>query len=294
MDKNEFLTPRVLGILGLVIATVAILIPILQSYYSKARSAVSYEIVSKSVIGDTSNSSSIKVSIDERLLDRVCIYTVQLSNSGTEPLREPDYQVPIFIRFTPQTVIYRTNIVETVPNNLSITTWISDNNVGVSPTLLNPDDRFLIQIICSDCDSVPEVTARIAGVREIQKESTDDDDKRWRFFPFVMIMVIISLTNSTILLSADLYKPTQKRIRILGRVDHGVAAIISLVFTTGFVSLFFVEYFGTSFWSTSTIGLLIQLIAVAALLPYRKRVLKRFTDEYTRRDQDIDESRPPD
>ena len=100
---------------------------------------------------------------------------VRISNTGRQPIRTTDIEVPLSIKLECIEII-SSKVILSDPPDLPISTNNEVSSVTISKALLNPGDDFTIEVISvpkkSDGIVVSGVAGRIAGVEQIKFVAT--------------------------------------------------------------------------------------------------------------------------
>lgn len=94
---------------------------------------------------------------------------IRFSNTGNQTINPEDYIDPVKITFPQGTRVLTASIHSVYPSQVTVgVDWSDDSNeVVISNPLLNPGDRFTVQILADNPQATYWVTGRISGVREI-------------------------------------------------------------------------------------------------------------------------------
>ena len=192
--------------------------------------SVSVETISHATVADLTDPalSSLRLTFKGMPVDRVTTATIEIANTGSRPVEPADFERPFVIRFdNTYTVLMTAAVAEGNPPSLKPQIAHDASSVTVSPTLLNPGDRFRLTLHLRGVFMEPTVEARIAGIRDISRAVLREDVKRQRrmavaylaavaslaayfyFFPFVYFAVVrerrvlvMSLTSGVLLSAA--------------------------------------------------------------------------------------------
>lgn len=112
----------------------------------------------------------IKIFYEEEKVEDLKHFLVNLSNSGNEPIRPQDYETPLEVSLAEGSRVYHCEVVATVPHEVELPVEVSGAKVTLGKRLLNPGDRISLGVLATSSKDNVFVNARIAGVREIDKE----------------------------------------------------------------------------------------------------------------------------
>lgn len=188
-------------IIGGVAAIVAILVSLLTFYLGQRTSekALSALVVSTSMLLNTDITKTAK---DLRLIyggkevPNIAISQVRITNSGRQPIRSEDIELPISVGFY-STEIISSKVISSTPPGLPITTEINGSSVNILRTLLNPGDEFTVEVVAVPQNLgksiVTGVSGRIAGIKTIA--FTDTFQKETRTEPWWRTMLASALSS---------------------------------------------------------------------------------------------------
>ncbi len=107
-----------------------------------------------------------------------------LKNTGNMAIRQSDVVEPLAFTFGPNAELVRPpRFLEKTPDNLAIN-WILPDEPPPTPRkvvqvylvfdLLNPGDEFKVEFLCTGESGVPEASARIEGIQEIETHDPEE------------------------------------------------------------------------------------------------------------------------
>jgi len=190
--------PKVNTWLTIGASVVTILGPILAYWLflsERGSKAILVTTVSRSTVADLSDPalSALKLTFQDEAVNRVTTATIEISNSGTQPITPADFERPLTLRFPGATPLLTATIGERTPTNLNPTLTSDAGAIHLAPILLNSGDRFRLTLLLRDVFTEPEVDARIAGVTTVSKTTLPDDRMRNRI-PLALSALAIALT----------------------------------------------------------------------------------------------------
>lgn len=114
----------------------------------------------------------VKVIYAGRETENVTLIEIKLENAGNQSIPAASFDRPLRFLFPKDVEILKATQIEAVPSNLQLQINVIKNEVAISPTLLNPQDRVTIRFVAmnlpSDLTGSPfEVDARILGIKDI-------------------------------------------------------------------------------------------------------------------------------
>lgn len=196
----DFIQSPVVQFIGLVlIPVIAILVAVLIYLKQKQKKKISYKILSRTSLLSVEEAIEKEVEIlyKGQKIKQVQLIILQITNSGTLPVKREDFDVPLSIKFEKETKLLSATILEKEPKDLEISLDVNENSVILPPFLLNPDDNFSIKILASKVDKDLKIEGRIVGVKKIEDISLTEL-RRFRTiikanFVIIPIAVIVSI-----------------------------------------------------------------------------------------------------
>lgn len=151
---------------------------------------------------------NLRIIYQDREVSDVSIIQIAIRNSGSKPIRSQDIEQPITIIPEGIEEIISADIVSSEPPDLSVGTSLVHNSVQLSRILLNPEDRFIVEITGipqpNKESSVKKVTARIAGIKQIDFRPSLPISRPIKLWD--RIAVFITTAAAAIILNALLYQ----------------------------------------------------------------------------------------
>ena len=180
---------KLLSVASMLLTIVA---PFVVYYLSTSDRSMSYEIISNfDLINhyDGLSESEIELRYGNKTVENVTLSILRITNTGSEPIRQNDYESPIDIRFDSSVEILRAKILRKSPENLNIHLSTNHQTISVAPLLLNAEEYFELEILTSS-PALPIVEARIAGINEV-KETSHDSKKDWVYYYSVIFGILL-------------------------------------------------------------------------------------------------------
>lgn len=127
-------------------------------------------------------SRHIKVEVEGHEVRDPYLLGMELLNSGRTPIMASDFDGHLRIAADQTVLVYR--VVASEPKNLrvSISRGEGDDQLLVSPILLNPGDKFTIEAITEGEPSL-SVQARLAGVKSVRELSKETIGRKAFLWP---------------------------------------------------------------------------------------------------------------
>jgi len=118
-----------------------------------------------------SPSRRVEIMFNGRKVSDYAIFQFRVSNVGGQPIRSADYEVPLGLTFSNVGEVLWAEQTSAEPKSLSVAPVVKDRKIGLSGTLLNPKDWFMLEVaVVPDAGKVPmaEPIGRVAGVKDIE------------------------------------------------------------------------------------------------------------------------------
>lgn len=168
----------IIGISQVILAILGVIVAIELYRRNKARKEITYEIIAQSSLLSVQPEikGKVKILYEDKLVERVHLVVIRLSNSGNQPIKLPkeftDYERPINISFGSNAQILTVETKDPIPKNLRASVHIENQKIITNPVLLNPKDEFTIEALISEFESPISIDYRIEGVKEIIERKT--------------------------------------------------------------------------------------------------------------------------
>ncbi len=169
----EVLRDPVWQFIGVTVSLIAFIAPTIKKYYKKRKGGLSYSILEKNLIIRKERRSKTNVNLFH-YSNKLYKININIYNSSNRPITRSDFDSPIKLVFNGNMKITQYEIIKTFPENLDIKIDCYENQIIIYPTLINPNDEFIIQLSIN-CDNKFELisikpTCRIKGLSEIRYE----------------------------------------------------------------------------------------------------------------------------
>lgn len=212
--------------LSTVISVLAVLVPIILYLLLLPGKSLEYEIVPKSeLIGEEFPITDLELKIKGENVNRVMLYTLRVSNSGSEPILKDDFERPISINVPDDTKIYMARLKKRRPENLTLKYELNNNKLLIEPLLLNSDEEFQIDLFSSS-NVYPSIDARIAGISKIKNKLPDSKQDIERGIKFVLTFFLLTFYSKAGLLAAFPKNIYSSNLSI--RLDNGILSLVCL------------------------------------------------------------------
>jgi hypothetical protein len=224
-----------------------------------------YEFVSRSeLISNQFPINDFQIKIKGESVNKVILYGLRLSNSGSKPILRDDFEKPISIHVPDNKKIYLVRLKKKIPDNLILNYELKNNKLLIEPLLLNSGDEFNMELYSSS-DVYPIIDVRIAGISKLTNKYPDSIYKPRNGFMICLIFFLLIFYSKSA--SFILYKIVFKRINphkiiyplslslLLG---HGMLSAVC-VFSFVVIFSFLTDYSNLTIYSFALICIPIML-----------------------------------
>ena len=135
---------------------------------SRKKKQLSYDIISSNpvLLRKDEVEGKLEILYNKKPVKDVYLSVIKLINSGNMEIKKDDFEKPVVIDFGKGTEVLTTEISDGIKTELSIL----EENVMVTPTLLNKGDYITIKTLVSNFQKNEiTFTGRIVGVKAIKK-----------------------------------------------------------------------------------------------------------------------------
>ena len=188
----KFFKNPVWQFVGVIISVIAIFVALYISATDRPSKKLRVEILSNNplISVNTDIAKEIEILYKDVPVQTLSLILLRFENTGNEPIAESDYSEPIRITLSQNAEIGEATIQETQPLGINLTaTKISNNQIELAKTLLNPGDQVVIKILAINNDETLEINTRIAGIQNIEVisvlESQSTSKSSSNFFLFI-------------------------------------------------------------------------------------------------------------
>ena len=155
-----------------VLAVAAALFVFFQDRTDKSQRLEVHQISRTTLVNPALSSPTrrVEISYNGRKISDYAVFQFRISNSGGQPIRTADYEVPVTLNFGNVEQILWADQTSADPDALRIETQIKSKVVQLSNVLLNPKDSVTLEVATvPEPGKIPgaEPGGRIAGVKKI-------------------------------------------------------------------------------------------------------------------------------
>jgi hypothetical protein len=165
---------KIIGFLATVLLPIILFLlsPYWSAYFSDKKE-LSYEIVLKRQLTNLDSSEKtwpgIQISYQGVDVSTGSFLTLSITNSGKLPIKREDFDSPILIHIPEKESIVSFQSIFALPSNLDVTLSRVKEGLAVAPLLLNPGDRFVIEIFSRVPLEIADVSTRVVGLPKISR-----------------------------------------------------------------------------------------------------------------------------
>lgn len=113
----------------------------------------------------------LSIHFDNRPLQNVTALLVRIANGGSAPIVVSDFHTDLILEFNHESTLLSADLLDAIPEEISVNILIDQNRLILSPHLLNPKDYYELRILVDGEYTDFKATTRIAGVEKIEKRN---------------------------------------------------------------------------------------------------------------------------
>lgn len=157
-------------VVGLLLAAVGIVVPIVWDWYKGKTTAEVQFLSSATIIENGINLEKLQISYAGKPIRSLTKVGFAFVNTGKTPIVQEQLKVPPTVNFGTNAEVLDVTIDARVPQNLDATANVlgTKNGVMLSFPLLNPGDSFTFSVLLSGTLQKPTASARIVNVKDVQ------------------------------------------------------------------------------------------------------------------------------
>ncbi len=151
-------------IITVVIGIAAIILPRIQ----QGRRDLRYEVLFNSplfLIAD-SISGKVKITFEDKELKNAHLILMNITNVGEVSINIEDYVQPLIIFFPNSIQVLHAELINSKPKNIKTEVVLQEDQIVLSPTLLNKSESITIKIITNSPTKHIYIDSRIVGISE--------------------------------------------------------------------------------------------------------------------------------
>ncbi|CAM3075210.1 hypothetical protein VINE108274_16610 [Vibrio neptunius] len=215
---KSYRTSNYIPILAL-IATVAIPILIYFLQSSGNDKSLSVNLVSSvelSSVQQLTGSPDLDVYIDGKKVDTPYMFDYRVVNSGNQPIVANDFEKALTFKLRGGN-IEKVYVIQNIPKSLKVGFSFDRESIEIDKFLMNPEDSYMIRIITSGLVESIEPSARIAGIRDIDRRDESKPKMNIALYMF-KLLVIFGCATAYCLLSeflTETWEYSSKSLKII-------------------------------------------------------------------------------
>ncbi len=167
-------------IISVPLAILAIAISILLYYRSKQKRSLACIIESIDTpiaikVDKSRLEGDVEIRYKGQIVENIFIVRATFTNTGNTPLKNADFVEPLTFSLDNVRFLRQPRISNMKPENLSATLTLAPTSEAldqkvtlISFNLLNPQEEFTVEFVCTGKPSLPIVKARIEGITQIE------------------------------------------------------------------------------------------------------------------------------
>ncbi|WP_448245802.1 hypothetical protein [Thalassotalea agariperforans] len=106
-------------------------------------------------------------------LKEVFITTIMIANTGKTPIRSNDFESSIKFEIELEKGIMTSKVSKSFPKELPVNIKTEEGAIIIEPLLLNPNDRFYIELLTETKIAIKKASVRIVGLDNIIEKEVD-------------------------------------------------------------------------------------------------------------------------
>lgn len=201
------------------IATVAIPILIYFLQSSGNDKSLSVNLVSSvelSSVQQLAGSPDLDVYIDGKKVDTPYMFDYRVVNSGNQPIVANDFEKALTFKLRGGN-IEKVYVIQNIPKSLKVGFSFDRESIEIDKFLMNSEDTYMIRIITSGSVESIEPSARIAGIRNIDRR--DESKPKMNIASYMLkLLVIFGCASAYWLLSeflTETWEHSSKSLKII-------------------------------------------------------------------------------
>ena len=185
-------------LIGLLLATVGVLIPIAWDYYRSRIQLELQHLTTSILVQPGANIEGLHISFASRVIPSLSQLEFVLLNTGSRPIRGEDLVSRPTLRFVDDVELLDVATQSVVPDNLQHTLTIDsvDRSVTLDFPLMNPGDRVRFTVLATGLSPGFTAAARVVGLNRLEvrdrREGAEGDarDLSWTVYALAGISAL--------------------------------------------------------------------------------------------------------
>jgi hypothetical protein len=202
------------SVAGTVVAAAAFVLDYLIFRRGRRRKKLSYQVEHDQLlrVHDTAR-DVVTILFDGEPVRNIHFVSTQIVNDGDVPIVDSDFRSSLSLKFDGATVL-TSDITAVSPRNLDPVITQTATGVTVEPLLMNPGDRFTVDMLVDSARVRPQVDARVVGVREVTNlgvQGVRSDERSSRRLPTARVGFALF---SVALVGLLYYRPVEAALHV--------------------------------------------------------------------------------
>src|SRR4051794_35191671 len=191
------------GVLGPILAAIAIWVTLWLYRRQRTRKSLAYEIKQIELVSlhRAAPKGRIKILFDDEEIQHVHLVEARIENSGNVPVTKGDFEQPIVIGLGDGATALTADVTETTPDDLRVEAKPDADQVKIQPLLLNPGDCMTLKVFVRNFQGKVQCHYRIVGIPKMddaamQRQNRQFSLRRWYRAAGVGTALIFSVLTS--------------------------------------------------------------------------------------------------
>lgn len=160
-----------IAVAGIIIASLGIISPIVWDIVKNKTSISIIKEYSSSLLSNNIANEKIEIKYDGKNIDNISKTQFTIKNTGRTPIISSDIVSPIKIGLANGNIL-DSSIEKLLPQNITTTLNINNDNIKLSFDLLNPGDIIIIDILSDSNNAIYTCQSRIKNISTIKIEES--------------------------------------------------------------------------------------------------------------------------
>lgn len=156
----------------LLVTLASVIVPWWLWHADQTSHSLHFQLVSQTSLqpDETDTLSGLKLSLDGVDLQAPYLSVFELINDGSKPVTTSDFESPIELSTSSDSIIARAQVTKAIPKDLKAELVTDKQSIKIKPLLLNPKDALTLAVITSGKRPQFSTRARIAGITSVPLE----------------------------------------------------------------------------------------------------------------------------
>jgi hypothetical protein len=175
---------------ALSLIAIAVTIWIASRQRTKRRLVYRYKFESRLVSVDEAFTGRVQILFDDLPVHDARLFVLRLRNAGNTPISSTSYERPVTLAFFGEGRLLSATVTEEYPARLGALVTFDEQQVTLTPLLMNPGDFLTIKMLVDGAARAPIPDGRIEGVKRIAAE---EDPVDWKLMALAPVGLLVSL-----------------------------------------------------------------------------------------------------